>query len=61
VLYVILVYVHLMETIPSCDTGLGWASEGSGLLKLKPDPELRARPGLGLVRLEPGLTSQKSN
>jgi hypothetical protein len=42
-------------------SGLGWALEGSGLLKLKPDPELRAGPGLGLVGLEPGLTSQKSN
>jgi len=40
---------------------LGWASEGSGLPKLKPDPELRAGPGLGLVGLEPGLASQKRN
>ena len=41
--------------------GLGWALAGSGLQKPKPNPELRARPGLGLVGLEPGLTSQKSN
>jgi len=26
------------------------------LLKLKPNPELRARPSLGLVRLKPGVT-----
>jgi len=37
--------------------GSGWAWVGSGLLKLKPDPELRAGPGLGLVRLKPGLTA----
>ena len=39
--------------------GPALALEGSGLLKLKPNPKLRARPGLGLVRLEPRLTSQK--
>jgi len=41
--------------------GLGWAWVGSGLLKLKPDPDLRAGPGLGLVGLKPGLMSQTSN
>jgi hypothetical protein len=41
--------------------GLGWASAGSGLQKSKPDPELRAGPGLGLVGLKPGLMSQRSN
>ena len=41
--------------------GLGWALVGSGLLKLKPSPELRAGPGLGLVGLKPGLLSQRSN
>jgi hypothetical protein len=35
--------------------GLGWASAGLGLPKSKPDPELRAGLGLGLVGLEPGL------
>ena len=39
--------------------GPALALEGSGLLKLEPNPKLRARPGLGLVRLEPMLTSQK--
>ena len=41
--------------------GSGWASEGSGLRNPKPDPELRAGPGLGLVGLEPGLLSQNGN
>jgi hypothetical protein len=41
--------------------GLGWALAGSGLQKPKPDPELRAGPGLGLVGLKPGLMSQRSN
>ena len=41
--------------------GLGWASVGSGLLKLKPGPELRAGLGLGFVGLKPGLMSQRSN
>jgi hypothetical protein len=41
--------------------GLGWALAGSGLQKPKPDPELRAGPGLGLVGLEPGLMSQRGN
>jgi hypothetical protein len=41
--------------------GSGWASAGSGLQKPKPDPELRAGPGLGLVGLEPGLMSQRGN
>ena len=41
--------------------GLGWALVGSGLLKLKPSPELRAGPGLGLVGLKPRLLSQRSN
>jgi hypothetical protein len=40
-------------------SGLGWASHGSGLPKHEPGPELRARPGLGLVGLEPGLDFQK--
>ena len=39
--------------------GLGWASVGSGLLILKPDPEPEVGPGLGLVRPEPGLLIQK--
>jgi len=38
-----------------------WALAGSGLQKRKPDPELRAGPGLGLVRLKPGLMSQRGN
>ena len=41
--------------------GSGWASEGLGLRNLKPNPELRAGPGLGLVGLKPGLSSQNSN
>jgi hypothetical protein len=41
--------------------GSGWASEGLGLRNLKPDPELRAGLGLGLVRLKPGLSSQNGN
>jgi hypothetical protein len=40
-------------------SGLGWASQGSGLPKREPGPELRAGPGLGLVGLEPGLDFQK--
>jgi hypothetical protein len=36
-------------------SGLGRAFGGSGLQKVKPDPKLRAGPGLGLVGLEPGL------
>ena len=36
-------------------SGLGRAFKGSGLRKVKPDPKLTARLGLGLVRLEPGL------
>ena len=39
-------------------SGLGWASQGSGLPRREPGPELRARPGLGLVGLEPGLDFQ---
>jgi hypothetical protein len=41
--------------------GLGWASAGSGLPILKPDPEPTVGPGLGLVGLEPGLESQNGN
>ena len=41
--------------------GLGWASAGSGLPKLKPDPGPAVGPGLGLVGLEPGLESQNGN
>jgi hypothetical protein len=41
--------------------GSGWASEGLGSRNPKPDPELRAGPGLGLVGLKPGLASQKGN
>ena len=41
--------------------GSGWASEGLGLRNLRPDPELRAGPGLGLVGLKPGLSSQNGN
>ena len=41
--------------------GLGWALAGSGLPKPKPDPQLSAGPGLGLVGLKPGLMSQRSN
>ena len=40
---------------------LGWASEGLDLRNLKPDPDLRAVLGLGLVGLKPGLSSQNSN
>jgi len=38
--------------------GLGWASVGSGLLVLKPDPEPEVGPGLGLVGPEPRLRVQ---
>ena len=41
--------------------GLAAASEGLGLRNPKPDPELRAGLGLGLVGLKPGLASQKGN
>ena len=41
--------------------GLGRASAGSGLQILKPDPEPTVGPGLGLVRLEPGLESLNGN
>jgi hypothetical protein len=41
--------------------GSGWALEGLGLRNLKPDPELRAGLGLGLVGLKPGLSSQNGN
>ena len=37
------------------------ASAGSGLQILKPNPEPTVGPGLGLVRLEPGLESQNGN
>jgi hypothetical protein len=40
-------------------SGLGWASQGSGLPKREPGPELRAGLGLGLVGLEPGLDFRK--
>ena len=40
---------------------LGWDLAGSGLQKCKPDPELRARAGLGLVGLKPRLMSQRGN
>jgi hypothetical protein len=48
---------------PACAQSpcLGWALAGSGLQKPKPDPELRAGPGLGLVGLKPGPMSQRSN
>ena len=48
-------YADLDSDVP------GRASEGLGLRFLKPDPELRARPGLGLVGLKPGLSSQNGN
>ena len=41
--------------------GLGWASAGSGLQILKPDPEPTVRPGSGLVGLEPRLESPNGN
>ena len=41
--------------------GSGWASEGLGLRNLKPDPELRAGLGSGLVGLKPGLSSHWQN
>jgi len=41
--------------------GSGWASEGLGLRNPRPDPELRAGLGLGLVGLKPRLSSQNGN
>ena len=38
-----------------CGSGLGSASEGLDLKNTKPDPKLRARPGLSLVGLKPRL------
>jgi hypothetical protein len=58
-------YLTVLSDVPgpawAQSPGLGWASVGSGLLKLKPGPELRAGPGLGLVGLKPGLMSRRSN
>ena len=47
-------WFHLMRLV-MCRPGLGWALAGLGFRKLKPGPELRARLGLGLVGLKPGL------
>jgi hypothetical protein len=46
---------ELDQQIVMCGPSLGCDLAGSGLLKLKPNPELRVRLGLGLVRLEPRL------
>jgi len=48
-----------MMPLVMCGPGLGWAFVGSGFSKLKPDPKLRVRLGLGLVRLEPRLHMQQ--